>query len=56
MQDSNDNVKEAAGMLGFLDLGLGLTSMGVVLQLSQSILDLVLKIQISGHDTKQECS
>ncbi len=32
-------------MLGFLDLGLGLTSMGVVLQLSHSILQLVLKIQ-----------
>lgn len=50
MQMTNVNVREAAGMLGFLDLGMGLTNMGVVLQLSRDILDLVLKIQASGAD------
>jgi len=40
-----------AGMLGFLDLGLGLTSMGVVLQLSHNILQLVLKIQAATPAT-----
>ena len=56
MQVNNETVREAAGMLGFLDLGLGLTSMGVVLQLSQNILELVLKIHNSGHEVKQEGS
>ena len=51
MQVKNENVREAAGMLGFLDLGLGLTNIGVVLQLSKDILSLVLKIQASGSET-----
>jgi hypothetical protein len=38
-------------MLGFLDLGLGLTSMGVVLHLSHNILQLVLKIQAATPAT-----
>ena len=50
MQINNENVREAAGMLGFLDLGIGLTNMGVVLQMSQDILALVLKIQSSSPD------
>lgn len=50
MQINNENVREAAGMLGFLDLGIGLTNMGVVLQMSQEILALVLKIQSSSPD------
>lgn len=48
MQVNNENVREAAGMLGFLDLGVGLTNMGAVLQLSQDILTLILKIQASS--------
>ena len=50
MQVKNEIVREAAGMLGFLDLGLGLTNIGVVLQLSKDILALVLKIQASSSE------
>ena len=50
MQVNSENVREAAGMLGFLDLGIGLTHMGVILQLSRDILALVLKIQGSGSE------
>lgn len=50
MQVKDNNVREAAGMLGFLDLGLGLTNIGVVLQLSKDILSLVLKIQAASSE------
>ena len=38
------DVREAAGMLGFLDLGIGASNIGIVLQLSRKVLQLVLKI------------
>ena len=48
LQLDSPSIKEAAGMLGFLDLGLGMGNIGVVLQLAQNILDLILKIQLNG--------
>lgn len=48
MQSRSPLVKEAAAMLGFLDVGLGLSNMGLVLQLSRNILELVLKIDALG--------
>ena len=44
MRVASPEVREAAGMLGFLDLGIGGSNMSVVLQLSRKVLQLVLKI------------
>ena len=45
--DSPD-IKEAAAKLTFVDLGVGMSNVDVVLRLSREILDLVLKIQLTG--------
>ena len=47
MQCNSPLIKEAASMLGFMDLGLGMSNVGVVLQMSHTILDIILKIQIN---------
>ena len=50
MEFNSPLIKEAAGMLGFLDLGVGMSNIGVVMQLSQNVLDLILKIQQNGSN------
>lgn len=44
MRSSSPIVREAAGMLGFLDVGLGMSNMVLALSLANGILDLVPKI------------
>lgn len=44
MRSSSPIVREAAGMLGFLDVGLGMSNMALALSLANGILDLVSKI------------
>lgn len=53
MQLDSSDIKEAAAKLTFVDLGIGMSNVDVILKLSRDILDLVLKIQLNGTSGPQ---